>query len=132
MAGVQDIPTAHTPPGGYGDEMPAPVLGGCTDPLRPGVPDLRGTWKVITAHAAGAELRHDQLLAARQHHARFAGAGLHHVGAARGVAVAHQALAPGVAHRPRHREQQVAGFGVQPLEESAHVYFRNMRLNRVF
>ena len=28
-----DIPFAHTPPGGYGDEMPPPVLAGCTEPL---------------------------------------------------------------------------------------------------
>jgi hypothetical protein len=73
MAGVRDIPTAHTPPGGYGDEMPAPVLAGCTDPLRPGVPDLRGTWKVITAHAAGAELPDDHPIRAHVERVEQAG-----------------------------------------------------------
>lgn len=43
---VRDVPVAHTPPGGYGDEMPAPVLRGCDDPLADGAPDLRGTWTV--------------------------------------------------------------------------------------
>jgi hypothetical protein len=50
MTSASDIPTAHTPPGGYGSEMPAPVLGGCTDDLAPGAPDLRGVWKVVDAY----------------------------------------------------------------------------------
>jgi len=45
---VTDIPLAHTPPGGYGDEMPPPVLAGCDEPLAPGAPDLRGMWKVVS------------------------------------------------------------------------------------
>jgi hypothetical protein len=45
---ADEIPVAHTPPGGYGDEMPPPVLAGCTEPLPPGVPDLRGTWRVVS------------------------------------------------------------------------------------
>jgi hypothetical protein len=53
---VRDIPTAHTPPGGYGTEMPPPVLGACKTPIAPGAPDLRGTWKVIDARANGAPL----------------------------------------------------------------------------
>ncbi len=44
---VDDIPVAHTPPGGYGDVMPPPILEGCTDSLPPGVPDLRGVWRVV-------------------------------------------------------------------------------------
>ena len=44
---ADDIPVAHTPPGGYGDVMPPPVLAGCDEPLPPGIPDLRGTWKVV-------------------------------------------------------------------------------------
>ena len=56
MTGVRDIPTMHTPPGGYGDEMPPPILGACADPLAPGAPDLRGTWKVVDAHANDAPL----------------------------------------------------------------------------
>jgi len=50
---ARDIPTAHTPPGGYGDEMPPPVLAGCDEPLPPGAPDLRGTWKVFEVRVAG-------------------------------------------------------------------------------
>lgn len=44
---VAAIPVAHTPPGGYGSQMPPPVLAGCGDPLVPGAPDLRGLWKVV-------------------------------------------------------------------------------------
>ena len=44
---VGDIPVAHTPPGGYGAEMPRPILAGSTDPLVPGAPDLRGTWSCV-------------------------------------------------------------------------------------
>jgi hypothetical protein len=43
---ADEIPVAHTPPGGY-DELPPPILAGCTEPLAPGAPDLRGTWKVV-------------------------------------------------------------------------------------
>jgi hypothetical protein len=30
---ASDIPTAHTPPGGYGQDFPAPILASCTEPL---------------------------------------------------------------------------------------------------
>ena len=43
---VDEIPVAHTPPGGW-TEMPPPILEGCDDPLVAGAPDLRGTWKVV-------------------------------------------------------------------------------------
>lgn len=56
MRGVREIPTAHTPPGGYGDEMPPPILAGCDDPLVEGAPDLRGTWKVVSGESNGAPL----------------------------------------------------------------------------
>jgi hypothetical protein len=49
----EDIPTAHTPAGGYGSEMPPPILGDSTDPLVEGAPDLRGVWKVVDLRAAG-------------------------------------------------------------------------------
>ncbi len=42
---ADDIPIAHTPPGGYGAEMPPPILADCTEPLITGAPDLRGTWR---------------------------------------------------------------------------------------
>jgi hypothetical protein len=43
-----DIPVAHTPPGGYGDAMPPPVLGGCTEPIVAGAPDMRGLWRAVS------------------------------------------------------------------------------------
>ncbi|HVX18174.1 MAG TPA: hypothetical protein VHA73_09085 [Acidimicrobiales bacterium] len=51
MTGLAEIPVAHTPPGGYGDTMPPPVLGASDEPLVDGAPDLRGTWKVVDASA---------------------------------------------------------------------------------
>lgn len=48
-----DIPVAHTPPHGYGDTFPPPVLGGCTEPLVDGAPDLRGTWEVVGVSVGG-------------------------------------------------------------------------------
>ncbi|MEA3054665.1 MAG: hypothetical protein QOD30_97, partial [Actinomycetota bacterium] len=44
---ADEIPVANTPPGGYGDELPPPILGECTEPLGPGIPDLRGMWRVV-------------------------------------------------------------------------------------
>lgn len=52
MRSVDDIPTAHTPVGGYGDAMPPPVLADCDDAPAVGAPDLRGTWKAVEATAA--------------------------------------------------------------------------------
>jgi hypothetical protein len=59
MTSVRDVPTAHTPPGGYGDEMPAPFLAGCPEPLAAGAPDLRGTWRVVHAESGGNPLPDD-------------------------------------------------------------------------
>ncbi len=59
MTTVRDIPVAHTPPGGYGAEMPPPVLAGCTDAPVDGAPDLRGTWRVVDARADGTPLPED-------------------------------------------------------------------------
>ena len=50
---IADIPVAHTPPNGYGDQIPALVLDGCSDPLVNGAPDLRGTWEVIEVMVEG-------------------------------------------------------------------------------
>jgi len=50
---ADDIPVAHTPPGGYGPSFPAPVLATCTEPLAPGAPDLRGVWKTLRAEREG-------------------------------------------------------------------------------
>jgi hypothetical protein len=55
---ADDIPVAHTPPGGYGAEMPGPILAGCTESLVDGAPDLRGTWRVVSVewkHAQAPE-----------------------------------------------------------------------------
>jgi hypothetical protein len=51
---VDHIPVAHTPPGGYGSVMPAPILAGCTDPLVDGAPDMRGLWQVVQVDVDGA------------------------------------------------------------------------------
>jgi hypothetical protein len=45
---ADEIPIAHTPPGGYGPTMPPPVLAGCTEALVAGAPDMRGTWRVLS------------------------------------------------------------------------------------
>jgi hypothetical protein len=50
---ADDIPVAHTPPGGYGQSFPAPVLARCTEPLVAGAPDLRGIWKTLRAERDG-------------------------------------------------------------------------------
>jgi hypothetical protein len=50
MPHADEIPVAHTPPGGYGDTVPPPVLAGCAHPIVPGAPDLRGVWKVVEVH----------------------------------------------------------------------------------
>ena len=50
---ADDIPVAHTPPGGYGLTFPPPVLATCTEPLVAGAPDLRGIWKTLRAERDG-------------------------------------------------------------------------------
>jgi hypothetical protein len=44
---ADDIPVANTPPGGYGDAFPAPILAVCAEPLVANAPDLRGVWRVV-------------------------------------------------------------------------------------
>lgn len=56
MTTCAEIPTAHTPPGGYGEQMPPPILDGCTEPLAEDAPDLRGTWRVLDAWQDGVPL----------------------------------------------------------------------------
>lgn len=50
---AHDIPVAHTPPGGYGEAFPDPVLASCTEPIVDGAPDLRGTWEVVAVEVDG-------------------------------------------------------------------------------
>ena len=49
---VDEIPVAHTPPGGY-RKLPSPILAGCDEPLVAGAPDLRGVWQVVEVLAGG-------------------------------------------------------------------------------
>jgi hypothetical protein len=49
VVSANDIPVAHTPPGGYGAAFPEPVLAACTEPLVEGAPDLRGLWRTVRA-----------------------------------------------------------------------------------
>jgi hypothetical protein len=51
---IDEIPVAHTPPGGYGDTLPAPVLAGCTTPVVDGAPDLAGLWRVTSVTVGGS------------------------------------------------------------------------------
>jgi hypothetical protein len=44
---ADQIPVAHTPPGGYGADMPPPILEQCDESLVSGAPDLRGTWRAV-------------------------------------------------------------------------------------
>ena len=53
---ADDIPVAHTPPGGYGKTFPPPVLAGCDEPLVAGAPDLRGIWRTLRAERGGEPL----------------------------------------------------------------------------
>lgn len=49
---ADDIPVAHTPPGGWTD-WPEPVLAGCTEPLVDGAPELAGLWRVRAVEVGG-------------------------------------------------------------------------------
>jgi hypothetical protein len=51
---AHEIPVAHTPPGGYGETFPPPVLAGCAEPLPAGTPELRGFWRVVAVDVGGA------------------------------------------------------------------------------
>ncbi len=53
MKRVDEIPVAHTPPGGYGANFPAPILAGCTEGISAGAPDLRGMWRVVAVEVDG-------------------------------------------------------------------------------
>lgn len=55
---ADEIPVAHTPDG-FWTEMPPPVLDGCTEPLHPDAPDLRGTWRAVHVERGGAAVGSD-------------------------------------------------------------------------
>ena len=56
MVLASEIPVGHTPKGGWEDEMPPPILAGCTEPLAPGVVDMRGLWKAYAVEVDGQPL----------------------------------------------------------------------------
>ena len=56
---ASEIPVAHTPPGGYGDRMPPPILAGCDEPLVDGAPDLRGMWRAVDVQWKDGQERPD-------------------------------------------------------------------------
>ena len=53
MPSVLEIPKAFTPTGGYGTQMPAPVLANCTDQVASNIPDFRGLWQAIDVRVNG-------------------------------------------------------------------------------
>lgn len=57
-----EIPVAHTPAGGYGEQMPAPVLEGCEEALVEGAPDMRGRWRVESVEVDGKALEQHPIL----------------------------------------------------------------------
>jgi hypothetical protein len=58
---ADDMPVAHTPPGGYGTEMPPPILDDCDEEPVATAPDLRGLWRVVEVHDSDGKPLHDHL-----------------------------------------------------------------------
>ncbi len=63
---VDDIPVAHTPPGGWTGAFPDPVLAACDDPLVDGAPDMRGMWTVTEVRVQDTPVADHPLLGALQ------------------------------------------------------------------
>src|SRR5439155_20848718 len=61
MVKADEIPVAKTPPGGWRGDMPPPVLAGCTEPLHPDAPDLRGLWQAVRVERDGQVLTDHRL-----------------------------------------------------------------------
>ncbi len=55
-----DFPLGETQPGASLDVWPKRVLDGCTEPLPPGVPDMRGVWEVYEGRMKGHVERIEQ------------------------------------------------------------------------
>jgi len=55
-----DFPLGKTQPGASLDVWPGRELDGCTEPLSPGVPDLRGVWEVYEGRMKGHVERIEQ------------------------------------------------------------------------
>ena len=60
------IPVANTPPGGWGDTFPDPVLATCTEPIVAGAPDMRGLWQVAEVLVDSAPLPEHRILGSVQ------------------------------------------------------------------
>jgi len=59
-ATTADFPLGKTQPGASLDVWPARVMKGCTEPLVPGVPDMRGVWEVYEGRMKGHVERIEQ------------------------------------------------------------------------
>ena len=57
---ANDFPLGKTQPGASLDVWPNRVMDGCTEPLPPGVPDLRGVWEVYEGRMKGHVERIEQ------------------------------------------------------------------------
>ena len=55
-----DIPLGKTQPGASLAVWPHRILDGCTEPIAPGVPDLRGVWEVYSGRMTGHVERIEQ------------------------------------------------------------------------
>ncbi len=60
------IPVAKTPPGGWGDTFPDPVLSTCSEPIVGGAPDMRGLWQVVEVLADDAPIPAHRMLGSVQ------------------------------------------------------------------
>ena len=63
---ADDIAIATTPPGGYGDEWPDPILTDCTEPIVPDGIDMRGTWRVVEATVDGVPVTEHRIMGSVQ------------------------------------------------------------------
>ncbi len=63
---ADDIAVARTPPGGYGDDWPDPILAGCTEEIVPHGIDMRGTWRVVEATVDGVAIADHRILGSVQ------------------------------------------------------------------
>ena len=51
---TNEVPVAHTPQGGFRENFPELVLGGCGGALSDDAPDLRGLWRAVQVWRGGA------------------------------------------------------------------------------
>jgi hypothetical protein len=109
MTRANEIPVAHTPPGGYGAAMPEPILRDCTEALAGGAPDLRGVWKVVSVEVDGQPAPADHPI--RSHVERIEQCGNRVVVTAAGLI--HDMRADGT---PENGVNDVAAVGHQPIQ----------------